>query len=82
MKNRWTHDPNHGFCSDRASIGVHRAAKIGNSGFAPRRGLGRRAAYGRRRRMRKLMWWVGVPAAVVAAGTAWVTVFPSKSGAG
>jgi hypothetical protein len=32
--------------------------------------------------MRKLMWWVGVPAAVVAAGTAWVTVFPNKSGAG
>lgn len=32
--------------------------------------------------MRKLMWWVGVPAAVAAAGAAWVTVFPSRSGAG
>jgi hypothetical protein len=32
--------------------------------------------------MRKLTWWVGVPAAVVAAGVVWVTVFPSESGAG
>ncbi len=32
--------------------------------------------------MRKLTWWVGVPAAVVAAGAAWVSLFPSKSGAG
>lgn len=32
--------------------------------------------------MRKLMWWVGVPAAVAVVGAAWVTVFPSESGAG
>lgn len=53
------------------------------SGF-PRRGkVGKAVALGRETEtMRTLLWCVGVPAAVVAAGAAWVTVFPSRSGAG
>jgi TM2 domain-containing membrane protein YozV len=32
--------------------------------------------------MRKLLWWTGVPTAVVVVGAVWVTVVPSRSGAG
>jgi hypothetical protein len=52
-------------------------------GFRRSRKRGKWAALGREAvRMRKLLWWVGVPTAVAAAGAAWVTVFPTRSGAG